>query len=784
MLTPLSAAAAVADRFPVPPRATPLSMHTTTRWIAYDNTDSSPPSDHSDNAEIEPGNRKHASVSWSDTAEIRSCQWGGIEGATHTTRPTSGAFAASLLPHRTMTVEFSGDAVAPMQTLRLVAFVPARFLNLPPVFGGECEAHRESKLRALLTSFEAASNAISGPGAGGAYIRFRWLWMLCRDGGALSHSASVLRRLRRHPNLSAPVETHDPKALHARMSALVMPAATEAPGSQSSSASASASTAASAESSSSPAASAAAPRSAYHAFLASCGPGLLPETPLRCSLGDPTAMALEVLTALVHAQTCATLNWPLDTTQWATTAAAAGSDAAAESSHGVARWRLSFDSACSAVESWLLTHIAHRASFAQFVLHRFQELMHPRAVIHLLNNALPLDWTDATFQAAIVRLMLHASHNSSSTSSSNNNGSNPTQEYPCSLDHAWSFWSALQKELEWSQTPEIDDALPTEIGRLLAQRKKVAARPQQTIDAHYWTAFYRPEIISETEDDEQSAQDLASNAVPFDFRSVTLRMSSGFGSTTGLTLWPAGFLLCEWVLQHPDLFRGRRVLELGCGIGLTSVLLHRAGASTLVCTDGDEQVVLNLHANFRINGLPDITPIATSADADANSNDTLGPGVFVAQLLWGSDESVDLIRRAAPEVIVSCDTIYLPEFHEELACTLKEALTPRTIAAASDASGAAASSAVSAGSSSSARVAYFAQVNRNPDTFASYLRTFAKHGLKMEPMRYREAAARIANTQAEADASSFIPCRFAYDRECLQMHRIVLEESAAMKTES
>lgn len=262
-----------------------------------------------------------------------------------------------------------------------------------------------------------------------------------------------------------------------------------------------------------------------------------------------------------------------------------------------------------------------------------------------------------------------------------------------------------------------------------------------------------------------------------------------------LALRFCSLLLCLLAgLAHFSLLRVSAVL-FRCI--LSAVLLHRAGASTLVCTDGDEQVVLNLHANFRINGLPPITPINAAAAAESQ-DDTLGSGVFVSQLLWGSEESVDLIRRAAPEVIVSCDTIYLPEFHEALAVTLKDALCTQGMvtSAASDpstSSSAAVSSSLPAAPApapTARRVAFFAQVNRNPATFASYLRTFAEHGLKMEPMRYHEEAAGApATAQGHTDAdgeiaSSFLPCRFAYDRECLQMHRIMLDEPVSTKTES
>src|SRR3954451_20735942 len=65
-------------------------------------------------------------------------------------------------------------------------------------------------------------------------------------------------------------------------------------------------------------------------------------------------------------------------------------------------------------------------------------------------------------------------------------------------------------------------------------------------------------------------------------------------------LWRSGVALaCE--LAEAEL-SGRRVVELGCGLGLPSLVAARAGADVLA-TDGDEEALALLERNAHANGL-------------------------------------------------------------------------------------------------------------------------------------------------------------------------------------
>ncbi len=47
-------------------------------------------------------------------------------------------------------------------------------------------------------------------------------------------------------------------------------------------------------------------------------------------------------------------------------------------------------------------------------------------------------------------------------------------------------------------------------------------------------------------------------------------------------LWPSGIAIADAIVARPELFRDRRVLELGSGLGVTAVAALGAGAALIV----------------------------------------------------------------------------------------------------------------------------------------------------------------------------------------------------------
>jgi predicted nicotinamide N-methyase len=57
-------------------------------------------------------------------------------------------------------------------------------------------------------------------------------------------------------------------------------------------------------------------------------------------------------------------------------------------------------------------------------------------------------------------------------------------------------------------------------------------------------------------------------------------------------LWPSGVALAAEIARDPAIVRGRRVLELGCGLGVTAIAAMRAGADLLVTDYSAEALAL------------------------------------------------------------------------------------------------------------------------------------------------------------------------------------------------
>jgi Lysine methyltransferase len=71
-------------------------------------------------------------------------------------------------------------------------------------------------------------------------------------------------------------------------------------------------------------------------------------------------------------------------------------------------------------------------------------------------------------------------------------------------------------------------------------------------------------------------------------------------------LWPSGVALAAKITRHPEIVRGRRVLELGCGLGVTAVAALKAGADLLVTDYAVEALALcSLNALDHTGRTPD-----------------------------------------------------------------------------------------------------------------------------------------------------------------------------------
>jgi len=134
--------------------------------------------------------------------------------------------------------------------------------------------------------------------------------------------------------------------------------------------------------------------------------------------------------------------------------------------------------------------------------------------------------------------------------------------------------------------------------------------------------------------------------------------------STGLTIWRASPLLCQYMIQHPQLFHQKATLELGAGLGLCGILAHHLGAQPCILTDGDTETLQGLRRNVEYN-IPSSSSSSTPSFHDTppqdNSHSHRIPQCH--QLRWGRKISSfqTLPHCAEFDVILGSDIIYVEE---------------------------------------------------------------------------------------------------------------------------
>lgn len=174
-------------------------------------------------------------------------------------------------------------------------------------------------------------------------------------------------------------------------------------------------------------------------------------------------------------------------------------------------------------------------------------------------------------------------------------------------------------------------------------------------------------------------------------------------------------------------------------------MIHWMTGTSIIGTDYDTATLDNMRGNFKINGIE--VDESTKTDGATTDNDNNGNtdnnqpsvSVQVRQLDW-ANHTPDTIEACASDIILSCDTIYDPDYHEALAKTLRVLLeTAEKRKGQSEPFG------------------LFAQHARTSETYIRYVETFLRNGLLMEEYSVDD-----------------LPQHFNYSRELIKLHRITL----------
>ncbi|CAN8002252.1 unnamed protein product [Ixodes hexagonus] len=137
---------------------------------------------------------------------------------------------------------------------------------------------------------------------------------------------------------------------------------------------------------------------------------------------------------------------------------------------------------------------------------------------------------------------------------------------------------------------------------------------------------------------------------------ITLRETKALvtDGTTGLRAWQASKFLAEWCLENQEILHGKRVLELGSGVGLTGLVVCRAcRPCCYTFTDGHEGVVRVIEENV-----------------GANRWSTM-PVIKVELLRWGEQLGEDQNKA---DVVLGADLVFDPDLITPLVTTLADLL--------------------------------------------------------------------------------------------------------------
>ncbi|KAJ3936148.1 MAG: putative methyltransferase-domain-containing protein [Lentinula lateritia] len=198
------------------------------------------------------------------------------------------------------------------------------------------------------------------------------------------------------------------------------------------------------------------------------------------------------------------------------------------------------------------------------------------------------------------------------------------QKYPPSKQYQRSFWKMIIGQLEdiLTRTSEEDEEIDPRIldhylsvfsssGPLLGTsapglRGQICDRglplgevPSKSFVTHFWEpksnqlqGEFHPKVIN-----------LASH------RTFTLEESRTTieGGTTGFRTWFASRMLASYLIQNPGIIEGKRVLELGSGIGFLGIIaaslqqLSPKDTSSLWLTDVNEEVLSQCRHNIQLS---------------------------------------------------------------------------------------------------------------------------------------------------------------------------------------
>ncbi|KAG9263868.1 methyltransferase-like protein 22 isoform X1 [Astyanax mexicanus] len=167
---------------------------------------------------------------------------------------------------------------------------------------------------------------------------------------------------------------------------------------------------------------------------------------------------------------------------------------------------------------------------------------------------------------------------------------------------------------------------------------------------------------SDEEEDEGDEEECAKDIIKIEHTMATPL------DDVGKQIWRGAFLLSDFILSHPDVFREATVLELGAGTGLTSIIMASV-AKKVYCTDVGEDLLNMCQRNVSLNshyiqsagerGVK-VRQLDWTADDFLTDSD--------AEFSWSEEEVADLHDNTT--VVMAADVCYDDDLTDALLRTL------------------------------------------------------------------------------------------------------------------
>lgn len=109
-------------------------------------------------------------------------------------------------------------------------------------------------------------------------------------------------------------------------------------------------------------------------------------------------------------------------------------------------------------------------------------------------------------------------------------------------------------------------------------------------------------------------------------------------------IWKSSILLSKLIIEDPTIVKNKRVLELGAGSGVPSIVCNLMGARDVVCSDyPDEDILSKLKLNMKLNNVQ-VETIGHVWGDEKNPFVSTFDVIIMADTLWMTDQHDSLLK--------------------------------------------------------------------------------------------------------------------------------------------